>query len=373
LTRNKIIFVCGAPFVSGKENVIIGLVDKLRGDFDISVLTSTWGNGDFFNRICDLNIRIYKIRLGFISKTLTLSALMMTFNQLVFIVKLYISYISIIRNEKPSVVIHTNFHHLCLLWPLLGLSKRNVFYIHECFEPSKFYKYMFRFLNIKIDDYVGISEFVASEFTQILPTVNVKVIYNTVLNMKGRLFPNKVENVIVVLGQIAPWKGHGVLIDALRILKNRNLKFRCLIYGHGEPLFMQTLKLKIQEAELTDYVFWMGFETDTLKIYKQASLVCVPSTFKEPLGMSALEPASLGIPVLASNIGGLVEILYGECSEFLFKVDDFNQLADLLYTYFENKHLYSTTSRRFYELTHQKFNDSKILDEWRLYLTPNNY
>ena len=45
------------------------------------------------------------------------------------------------------------------------------------------------------------------------------------------------------------------------------------------------------------------------KAYKQADIVIVPSLWEEPFGRTAIEAMSYGIPVIASNIGGLKNIV----------------------------------------------------------------
>jgi glycosyltransferase involved in cell wall biosynthesis len=360
----RIIFICGAPFVSGKENVILGLVEKLKTDHDIEVITSKWGNNDFYNRITELGVSIYKIRLGFISKSIKLNPVLMTLHQMLFVFNLWYSYIKIVRSKNSEIVVHTNFHHLILLFPILRIGKKNVFYIHESISPTAFYKLVFKILNLKIDAYVGVSEFVSLNFKKIIPAANVNVIYNTVFKLNTNLNLVEKKNIIIISGQVAKWKGHEVLINALKLLKLNGIEFKCYIYGTGVQDYIANLKILIRNSNLENEIVWMGFEKDINKIYSAARLVCVPSLCEEGLGMSALEPAFLGVPVIASNIGGLREIITHNKSGFLFEPNNEGQLAEQIKVLFENEILHEKFSKEIKASTNEKFSNLKILTEW---------
>src|SRR5689334_9801408 len=79
----KILFVCGAGYVYGKEIITLSLMQGLRErGHDVRCLISTWSDGEYAKRLRASSIPYYKLPLGFISKTLTRSAMRMTVDTL---------------------------------------------------------------------------------------------------------------------------------------------------------------------------------------------------------------------------------------------------------------------------------------------------
>ena len=115
-----IAIICGAGMVSGKEIMALELGEGIRGrGIPIVYVTSRWGDGEFSRRLNAQDFRSYRMQLGFISATLSLDCIRMTADQLVRWPKLIYDYRRFLAREQPCQVIHTNWHHLLMLWPLL--------------------------------------------------------------------------------------------------------------------------------------------------------------------------------------------------------------------------------------------------------------
>jgi glycosyltransferase involved in cell wall biosynthesis len=76
---------------------------------------------------------------------------------------------------------------------------------------------------------------------------------------------------------------------------------------------------------------WLSHE-ETLALYKQAAVVVVPSVWEEPFGLVAVEAMATGLPVCASRIGGLADIVRHGETGFLFAPGDADELAAQLNT-----------------------------------------
>jgi len=76
---------------------------------------------------------------------------------------------------------------------------------------------------------------------------------------------------------------------------------------------------------------WLSHE-ETLALYKQAAVVVVPSVWEEPFGLVAVEAMATGVPVCASRIGGLADIVRHGETGFLFTPGDAAELAEQLNT-----------------------------------------
>ena len=113
--------------------------------------------------------------------------------------------------------------------------------------------------------------------------------------------------VVVLIGRLAPEKGHGVLLDAARSLKNRHPRTRYLFVGDG-PM-RDELSGMVQARGLEPWVRWLGFRDDVPQILGMADLLVLPSVAVEGMPVVILEAMAAGVPVIASDIGGVREMV----------------------------------------------------------------
>lgn len=314
----KILLICGAGIVSGKEIMSLHLLKELkRKGHNCFCIVSSWGSNDFRERLNEIEVPLYNLRIGFISKTLTWSAMRMSFIQVFFLPGLLVRYFFLKRRLKPDVVIHTNFHHTFLLYPVLG-GVRNLYWSHEILSTSSFYKRLFQLFDRKIERFVSVSEAVALSLREFVSDMKVIVVRNGTTHVGSATLqnPNHSQLVLAVIGQVAKHKGHEVLLEALsQIPKNA---FILQIIGSGSPFYERHLRMLITKYSLTDQILWRGFVKDPSEIYAGVDLVIVPSIFPDPFPTIVMEAGVRGIPVIASAIGGLPEMIVEGKNGFLF-------------------------------------------------------
>ena len=116
----------------------------------------------------------------------------------------------------------------------------------------------------------------------------------------------------LVLGRLNSWKGQEVLARALAEPGLRERGAIGLVAGDawpGEERYERGLEALRSELGLGDRLRLLGFRADLDALYGAADVVCVPSTRPEPLGLVALEAAAAAKCVVASDAGGLPEIV----------------------------------------------------------------
>jgi glycosyltransferase involved in cell wall biosynthesis len=116
----------------------------------------------------------------------------------------------------------------------------------------------------------------------------------------------------LVLGRLNSWKGQEVLARALAEPVLRERGAIGLVAGDawpGEDRYERGLEVLRSELGLGDRLRLLGFRDDLDALYGAADVVCVPSTRPEPLGLVALEAAAASKCVVASDTGGLPEIV----------------------------------------------------------------
>ncbi|HWI50945.1 MAG TPA: glycosyltransferase family 4 protein [Symbiobacteriaceae bacterium] len=118
------------------------------------------------------------------------------------------------------------------------------------------------------------------------------------------------EKIIYHIGRLVPEKGVAVLLEAMpQILRRHHAKL--IVAGTGP--YGDELRRRAQQLGLGDRVYFVGWVNDATAyaLYKYADVAVVPSTY-EPFGIVALEAMAAGTPLVASDVGGLHEIVRHE-------------------------------------------------------------
>jgi glycosyltransferase involved in cell wall biosynthesis len=337
----RLLVVCGAGVVYGRELVTLSLIEGLRSrGHEVQCLTTTWGDGKFAKLLEKSSVPYTCLPLGFISKTVSWPAIRMTLDQIRKLPALWHGFRKLIKAFRPDIIVHSNFHHIFVLWPLLK-AETNVFHVHDNFPATPFYRRLFKILNRRITAFVGVSKFVANTLMNLgVPENKVFHVlngvsfddsdYRTGSNGDDSLSKHNGAIRIGIVGQVDEWKGHEDLIDALHILDQKQEPFICRIFGAGSDEFAAKLKNKIAEYELTNNIEWMGFIANRRSIYDNLDVCVVPSRMSEAFGMVAAEALMYGVPVVASRIGALPEVVLHGDRTYLVDSQSPEQIADQL-------------------------------------------
>ena len=107
---------------------------------------------------------------------------------------------------------------------------------------------------------------------------------------------------LVVVGALEERKGHAVLLEALAILANPRVHLLCA----GEGSARAVLEARCAALGLDATVRFLGRVDDVASVLAAADVMVMPSR-QEGLGVAALEAMAVGLPVIASRVGGLPE------------------------------------------------------------------
>lgn len=132
--------------------------------------------------------------------------------------------------------------------------------------------------------------------------------------------------IIAAAGRLSPEKGFDVLLEALAVIKRKGLHFKAGIAGDGA--LKVDLQQQINKLGLEREVTLAGWVSDLRSWLSQADIMCVPSR-EESFGMVILEAFAAGIPVVATDAPGPLEILSGGGGETVAR-NDHNALAETI-------------------------------------------
>jgi glycosyltransferase involved in cell wall biosynthesis len=118
--------------------------------------------------------------------------------------------------------------------------------------------------------------------------------------------------VAAVIGRISDWKGQHVFVRALAEPQLEEIGAIGLLAGDAAPDQEHHHRAVVDLAHrlsLGDRLRHVGFWDDIGPILAAADVVVVPSVFQDPLPQAAIEAAAAGVPVVATDRGGLPEII----------------------------------------------------------------
>jgi glycosyltransferase involved in cell wall biosynthesis len=123
-----------------------------------------------------------------------------------------------------------------------------------------------------------------------------------------RRFAADNEKIIFFVGRIVQEKGIQILLDAVPSILKSFYDIKIILAGKG-PHF-DCLKQKSEEMGISHKVYFTGYidDEDLKKLYKCADIAVFPSLY-EPFGIVVLEAMAAGIPVVATDAGGLNDII----------------------------------------------------------------
>jgi glycosyltransferase involved in cell wall biosynthesis len=135
------------------------------------------------------------------------------------------------------------------------------------------------------------------------------------------------ELLFMTVANLRPEKGYDVLLDAARALADSGLPVRIAAVGRG-PL-STTLHARHVDLALGDRFQFLGQRDDVLRLLAGADAFVLAST-QEGLPVVLMEATSVGLPIIASSVGGVPQILEHEVSGLLVPPGDPGALVEAM-------------------------------------------
>ncbi|MFN6994150.1 MAG: glycosyltransferase [Aquincola tertiaricarbonis] len=111
---------------------------------------------------------------------------------------------------------------------------------------------------------------------------------------------------VALIAQFIPRKGHRVLVDAMPAVLAAQPRTKVVFLGQGPQV--EPMKQLVAERGLQASVLFGGFRDDLHRVMPSLDLVVHPAA-TEGLGVSLLQAASCGVPIVATRAGGIPEIV----------------------------------------------------------------
>jgi len=282
----------------------------------------------------------------------------------------------LLKKHNPHII-HTHGYFAGTIGRLAGIlaGVKNIFHhVHSHYTNFKKRNHLIeKILSYKTKKIICCSNAV-SEFIQKKERIKlekISVIYNGVTvpkilseqinQINKEFFLIDSQKIIVTVASLTPNKGHSILIEAIPniISEYNNVKF--LFVGDGpckKNLIEKAVFLKI-----IDRIVFTGVRRDVYAILSIADIFVLPTIEREGLGISIIEAMSLGKPVVASKVGGILEVVVDGVNGLLVPPQNVKELYKAIITLLKDDKKCIEFGKAGYKEYEKKFKAEKMAEK----------
>lgn len=327
--RKKIIFLVTKSNWGGAQRYVFDLATNLNHEY--KCLVAAGGNGPLLERLREFGVQTVSIP--------SLLRDIRAFSDIGALRELYILF----KKERPDIV-HLNSSKAGLLGAIaarIAGVKRIIFTVHgwpfnEPISPvAKLFRWYASLATLLLcHTSISVSHFdaVHAPFGYPLLTIHNGIAEPHFLSReeaREKLLQNiaasGITSIIGTVAELHKNKGVDLLLDAMPHVPNTTL----LVIGEGEE--RPALEQQIKRLGLTSRVHLLGFIPDAASLLKAFDIFVLPSR-TEALGYVLLEAGFAEVPVVASTVGGIPEIIEDGLTGVLVPAYDAQALAEALQT-----------------------------------------
>lgn len=308
----KVILVIPTLELAGAEVMCKNLALELKKEnYDVVVLS-------LYNRETALakTIRENGIKVIFLDKTPGLDITMIGKLKKVF------------KIEKPDVV-HTHLDSLKYSFVAAKLAKvpQCVHTVHNLAEKEadKYTRVIYRFA-FKMGKVipVALSEEVQNSIMGVygMDKKHIPVIYNGIdldACIQKQSYANNPKIIFINVARFMYQKNHSMLINAYKELAEQADDTELWLVGKGQLL--DEIRQQAERLHIASKVRFLGERTDVLELLNRADVFILPSLY-EGMPMTIIEAMGTGLPIIATNVGGIPTMIEHDVDGYLVECDE---------------------------------------------------
>lgn len=166
---------------------------------------------------------------------------------------------------------------------------------------------------------------------------------------------------IVFSGALEKRKGVHILLEALNIIQREFSDVHLIILGDGsEKIYLQKIA---HNLNISNKITFKGWVENVVDYLHSADIFVLPS-LQEGLPNSLLEAMACGIPVIASKIGGVVDVIEDGKSGILFEPGNISDLANAIRKLLKDDDLRDKIKAEAVKIIVEKFSIERVVEEY---------
>lgn len=169
------------------------------------------------------------------------------------------------------------------------------------------------------------------------------------------------KKIILFFGSLTPRKGPQILLSAMKSVLRRHPDAYLVLSGNGS--LKENLIATATKNSLKDSVIFTGYVPENLKpsYYRAADIFVLPS-FSEAFPLTLLEAGAAGLPIIATDVGGVSDILHDGINGVITKTGDPEDLADKIVSLLDDDELREKLGKKGQMLAEQ-YSWEKVAEE----------
>ncbi len=350
----KLLYVVTKSNIGGVQVHLIELIDQIGGFIEPHFIVGE--TGWLYDELIKRNINVYCIK-NIVREISPINDI-----RAIFAIR------KIIKKIKPDIVhCHSSkagivgriAAKLCGI-PALFTAHGWAFTEGVAERKRKIYKIIERIVANFSDKIICVSEYDKQLALKTMPEQAQKLIlvHNGIRDIKNiNRKEEKLPVRFVMVARFMEPKDQESLLKALFHISQDNIEFLMTFVGDGEKL--KLAKQMARELKLDKYVRFLGTRNDVKQILYENDIFLLISRW-EGFPISVLEALRAGMPVVASNVGGIPEIVVNNYNGFLVERDDLNSLVDSLKKLVQNRKLITKMGHNGRERFQSEFTSKKM-------------
>jgi len=365
----NVLYINHSSQISGAEVVLINLLNlvKQKNVYPIVILPQ---NGKLAKKIRKEKIQVEIVPIPFLVRTCNPLILINYFINYFLFSK---SFYKIIKKYQIRIIHANSFQaafYSLLVAKLLKIPL--VWHMHDILSYRLFNKIFIKLTSFGVSKIICVSEAVKVNLTIFgVNSEKCKVIYNSInrsefLNTnviygKFRKEYNISQDTILIgiIGQIAEWKGQEIFLNSISKVLIKFSKVKFIIVGdvisEKEEKYKKTLKKFIEKNNLEKVVFFTGFREDISQIITDLNIIVHTSIKPDPLPTIIIEGMALGKPVIATDVGGVRELITPNLNGLIIPPKDSQKLSQAILKMLSNPKLIKKMGKEGMMIADKKF------------------
>lgn len=349
--KPKIKYVITSFDCGGAEIAALRIISKLNYDYDIEVITFTKGSG-----LLMPEFRLKKIKFKVFGINSILDSMKLC--RLLFY----------LRKQKPDIIITSLFHPTIVIRIFKPFLKgRIISWMHsENFGNiwrRLLYKVTVSKYNLIIADSKKVFSILKNKYNLKNNKLRLIEIGGLDLNLFDRKSIKKKKMLIIgSIGSLRKVKGYKILIKAVNILNKRYVdKIEFEIAGMG--IEYNKLKQMIRKIQIKNLRL-LGYKRNIPELLSKWDIYVQPSLW-EGLCMTVVEACASGLPIVASNVGGIPETVKDNLNGYLVPPNKPKILAEKLSILIDNKNLRIKMGKESRKIAEQKYSIDIMISKFK--------
>jgi glycosyltransferase involved in cell wall biosynthesis len=182
--------------------------------------------------------------------------------------------------------------------------------------------------------------------------------------LKQELNLEENQPIVGIIGNIDRWKGQHIVLQAIKRVKRQYPSIQCLIIGNVvmcAESYKEELDAYITNNGLEKNIIFAGFRKDIPNILNLLDVLIHASVEPEPFGRVILEGLALGKPIVATNGGGIPEIITHRETGLLVAMNDDEAMAEAILYYLANMEKANEIADRGKRMVRDLFSNEKTV------------